>query len=177
MADEMSLAEAVNICKRLQGEYRAFERAAEAAAVVQRAHTEVQSFQRNAQKAKADLDSLEKQVEQAKETKKAADSAAAEAEKERKKLQGELDALQKELAKFRPHYEREKERVVRDIEGLRAQMKQELEQQRLEKLAAIEADVEELSKRQASLQTAVADLSGQRDALKARVEQAQQTLQ
>ena len=33
MADnDMPLAEAVNICKRLQGEYRAFEKAADAAA-------------------------------------------------------------------------------------------------------------------------------------------------
>lgn len=177
MADEMSLAEAVNICKRLQGEYRAFEKAADAANVVQRAHTEIQAFQRNAAKAKADLQQLEGQVAAAREAKKAADGAKNEAEAARKLAEAELGQIRREFDAAQSKLETQKKRAETDHANLKAKMAEDLDRQRAEKTAAIEADIQALEKKHQKLMAAIADLTGQRDALKARVEQAQQTLQ
>lgn len=170
---EMSLAEAVNIVKKLENTYRVFDQATDAAKTVLAAHNSVEAFNRDADKAKADLAKLKEEIAAAKEEKKNAETLAATAVRELKATTSERSKLEADLATFRPHYESEKARLSRDLEGLKAKLEQELSEARGKALAKIEGERAILVEHRDNLQAEVEQLLDRRDKLQGKIQNAE----
>ena len=170
--EDMSLAEAANLCKKLEHEYRVFENAALAAKTVLTAFNEVESYRKGAAKAKDELAGIEHDIVRDRIEAKSFEQSIASAKKTLDTTKAAVLHLEEAIVGLEPKLERGLAAVETKLNVARANALDRLEKDKEAKAQEVSREINGLEARRNKLQTEVAALGRDRDELKTKVKAA-----
>ena len=170
--EDMSLAEAANLCKKLEHEYRVFENAAVAAKTVLTAFNEVDTYRKGAAKAKDELSGLQGEISERMTEARILGQEIVRSKEVLETTKTAVAGLEASIVNMEPKLERGLATVETKLNVARANSLKTLETAKEAKAKEVSREINGLEARRNKLQTAVDGLTRDRDELKSKVEAA-----